>query len=268
MPVRPVGTIENGPRNARLRPSLRDLEYCPYLAHLPSSKLLGYYQTSLRDEQPHADLCVTTRAPPVSPETPSPFGAAAGHSLMRRDPPAALSAQNSSGDCPSIRKFCKMRVGRKEGPPNSEPPCPLTPDPCPLFPSTHMIRVGIAGIGFMGMIHYLAYQKIRGVKVAALCEQDAEAAGRRLADDQGQLRPAGPDDGPGGHRPLRRARRAAGRSEARPDRHLPAAGLARQGDDRRPAGRQARLLREADRAESGRRRPHGRRRPSRRASCC
>ena len=42
-----------------------------------------------------------------------------------------------------------------------------------------MIRVGIAGIGFMGMIHYLAYQKIRGVKVAALCEQDVA----RLAGD-------------------------------------------------------------------------------------
>ena len=33
-----------------------------------------------------------------------------------------------------------------------------------------MINVGIAGIGFMGMIHYLAYQKIRGAKVAAMCE--------------------------------------------------------------------------------------------------
>src|SRR3990170_4828128 len=42
-----------------------------------------------------------------------------------------------------------------------------------------MIRVGIAGIGFMGMIHYLVYQKIRGVKVGALCEQDA----KRLAGD-------------------------------------------------------------------------------------
>jgi predicted dehydrogenase len=42
-----------------------------------------------------------------------------------------------------------------------------------------MIRVGIAGIGFMGMIHYLAYRKIRRVKVAALCEQDAA----RLAGD-------------------------------------------------------------------------------------
>jgi predicted dehydrogenase len=54
-----------------------------------------------------------------------------------------------------------------------------------------MIRVGIAGIGFMGMTHYLAYQKIRGVKVAALCEQDAT----RLAGDwrsiKGNFGPAG-----------------------------------------------------------------------------
>jgi len=35
-----------------------------------------------------------------------------------------------------------------------------------------MIRVGIAGIGFMGMIHYLAYQKLQGVKVVAMCEKD------------------------------------------------------------------------------------------------
>lgn len=42
-----------------------------------------------------------------------------------------------------------------------------------------MIRVGIAGLGFMGMIHYLAYQKLKGVKVAAMCEQDLT----RLAGD-------------------------------------------------------------------------------------
>ena len=42
-----------------------------------------------------------------------------------------------------------------------------------------MIHVGIAGIGFMGMTHYNAYQKIRGVKVAAICEQDP----KRLAGD-------------------------------------------------------------------------------------
>jgi len=42
-----------------------------------------------------------------------------------------------------------------------------------------MINVGIAGIGFMGMIHYLAYQRLGGVKVRAICEQDPD----RLAGD-------------------------------------------------------------------------------------
>ena len=54
-----------------------------------------------------------------------------------------------------------------------------------------MIRVGIAGLGFMGMIHYLAYQKLKGVKVAAMCEQDRT----RLAGDwrtiKGNFGPAG-----------------------------------------------------------------------------
>jgi predicted dehydrogenase len=47
-----------------------------------------------------------------------------------------------------------------------------------------MIRIGIAGIGFMGMTHYLAYQKIRGAKVAAICEQDP----KRLAGDWRSIR--------------------------------------------------------------------------------
>jgi predicted dehydrogenase len=34
-----------------------------------------------------------------------------------------------------------------------------------------MIRVGIAGLGFMGMVHYLTYQKIPGVKVVAVCDR-------------------------------------------------------------------------------------------------
>lgn len=42
-----------------------------------------------------------------------------------------------------------------------------------------MLRIGIAGIGFMGMVHYLSYQKLRGVKVTALCEREE----RRLAGD-------------------------------------------------------------------------------------
>ena len=54
-----------------------------------------------------------------------------------------------------------------------------------------MIRVGIAGVGFMGMIHYLAYQKVRGVKVAAIWSRDK----KKLAGDwhsiKGNFGPAG-----------------------------------------------------------------------------
>jgi predicted dehydrogenase len=35
-----------------------------------------------------------------------------------------------------------------------------------------MLKVGIVGIGFMGMIHYHAYQRMRGVRVAAIAERD------------------------------------------------------------------------------------------------
>lgn len=37
-----------------------------------------------------------------------------------------------------------------------------------------MLKIGITGIGFMGMMHYLAYEKIEGVKVAAICEKIPE----------------------------------------------------------------------------------------------
>ncbi|MGQ9914216.1 MAG: Gfo/Idh/MocA family protein [Thermogutta sp.] len=54
-----------------------------------------------------------------------------------------------------------------------------------------MVRVGIVGIGFMGMIHYLAYGKVRGVKVTAICEKIPE----RLAGDwrgiKGNFGPSG-----------------------------------------------------------------------------
>jgi predicted dehydrogenase len=42
-----------------------------------------------------------------------------------------------------------------------------------------MLNVGIAGIGFMGWIHYLAYQRVRGVRLAAVCTRDE----RKLAGD-------------------------------------------------------------------------------------
>ena len=41
-----------------------------------------------------------------------------------------------------------------------------------------MVRIGIVGIGFMGRIHYLAAQRLKGAKVAAVCSRDpAKLAG-------------------------------------------------------------------------------------------
>ncbi len=42
-----------------------------------------------------------------------------------------------------------------------------------------MVNVGIVGLGFIGMIHYLGYKKVRGAKVRAICEKDP----KRLAGD-------------------------------------------------------------------------------------
>ena len=42
-----------------------------------------------------------------------------------------------------------------------------------------MVRIGLVGIGFMGMIHYLAAQKLRGARVGAVCSRDA----KKLAGD-------------------------------------------------------------------------------------
>lgn len=54
-----------------------------------------------------------------------------------------------------------------------------------------MVRVGLVGIGFMGMMHYLAYQKVPGAKVTALATRDP----KRLAGDwrgiQGNFGPPG-----------------------------------------------------------------------------
>jgi predicted dehydrogenase len=42
-----------------------------------------------------------------------------------------------------------------------------------------MLRIGLAGVGFMGWIHYLAYRKAKGVKLAAICTRDE----KKLAGD-------------------------------------------------------------------------------------
>ncbi|HEX4142869.1 MAG TPA: Gfo/Idh/MocA family oxidoreductase [Pirellulales bacterium] len=41
------------------------------------------------------------------------------------------------------------------------------------------LRVGIAGIGFMGMIHYLAWQRVKGARVTAIASRDE----KKLAGD-------------------------------------------------------------------------------------
>jgi predicted dehydrogenase len=54
-----------------------------------------------------------------------------------------------------------------------------------------MVRIGIVGIGFMGMIHYLAAKQLRGGRVEAVCSRDE----KKLAGDwrgiQGNFGPAG-----------------------------------------------------------------------------
>jgi predicted dehydrogenase len=54
-----------------------------------------------------------------------------------------------------------------------------------------MINVGIAGIGFMGWIHYLAYQRVRGVRVTAICEQNKKRLSGDWRDIQGNFGPRG-----------------------------------------------------------------------------
>jgi predicted dehydrogenase len=54
-----------------------------------------------------------------------------------------------------------------------------------------MIRIGIAGIGFMGMIHFLAYQKVRGARVVALCESNAKRLAGDWCDIRGNFGPPG-----------------------------------------------------------------------------
>ncbi|MCA9229877.1 MAG: Gfo/Idh/MocA family oxidoreductase [Planctomycetales bacterium] len=54
-----------------------------------------------------------------------------------------------------------------------------------------MIRVGIAGLGFMGMVHYLSYEKLRGAKVVAICETNKKRLTGDWRDIKGNFGPAG-----------------------------------------------------------------------------
>ena len=45
-----------------------------------------------------------------------------------------------------------------------------------------MVRVGIIGLGFMGRMHYGAYQDVPGAQVAAVCDADPKRAAGDLSD--------------------------------------------------------------------------------------
>jgi predicted dehydrogenase len=54
-----------------------------------------------------------------------------------------------------------------------------------------MVRVGLAGIGFMGWIHWLAYQKVAGIDVAAICTRDPKKAQGDWRGIKGNFGPPG-----------------------------------------------------------------------------
>lgn len=54
-----------------------------------------------------------------------------------------------------------------------------------------MLKVGIAGIGFMGWIHWLAYQQIEGVEVVAVCDRDASRLSGDWTGIKGNFGPPG-----------------------------------------------------------------------------
>jgi len=54
-----------------------------------------------------------------------------------------------------------------------------------------MLHVGIAGIGFMGMIHYLAYQRAGGEKIVAVCSRDEKKLRGDWRGIQGNFGPPG-----------------------------------------------------------------------------
>src|SRR5215213_10364640 len=54
-----------------------------------------------------------------------------------------------------------------------------------------MTNVGIVGLGFMGMIHYLTYKKLADVRVAAICEVNEKRLTGDWTDIKGNFGPAG-----------------------------------------------------------------------------
>src|SRR5580704_8960056 len=62
-----------------------------------------------------------------------------------------------------------------------------------------MVNIGVVGIGFMGMIHYMAYQKVAGAKVVALCSRDPKKLAGDWTTIQGNFGPRGTEMDLSGH---------------------------------------------------------------------
>jgi predicted dehydrogenase len=54
-----------------------------------------------------------------------------------------------------------------------------------------MVGIGISGIGFMGMIHYLAARRVEGAEVVALCSRDPKKLAGDWTSIQGNFGPRG-----------------------------------------------------------------------------
>ena len=54
-----------------------------------------------------------------------------------------------------------------------------------------MVRIGIVGIGFMGMIHFLAARKLQGARVDAICSRDEAKLAGDWRSIQGNFGPRG-----------------------------------------------------------------------------
>src|SRR5690242_15129554 len=54
-----------------------------------------------------------------------------------------------------------------------------------------MVKVGIAGIGFMGVTHFKALQNVKGARVAAICTRDEKKLAGDWRSVQGNFGDAG-----------------------------------------------------------------------------
>src|SRR5437016_776023 len=54
-----------------------------------------------------------------------------------------------------------------------------------------MVRIGIVGVGFMGMIHYLASKNLQGAKLVAICSRDQKKLTGDWRSIQGNFGPRG-----------------------------------------------------------------------------